>query len=115
MLLCRPLDLPGELLIHFTSSAGATGHVGNIIALQLSKCGVNSAALVRASQTDSNGREDALRKLRSADIRIIEGSPDDDQDKLADLLRAFDTVVTAIAGKPRCCMIKVLLALAVSH
>ena len=67
--------------------------------MQLSAGGVKTAALVRASQTE--GGEDALRKLRSADIRIIEGSPDDDQDKLAELLRDFDT---AIAGERDDCV-----------
>ena len=72
--------------------------------MQLSTGGVETAALVRASQTDSSGREVALRKLRSADIRIIEGSPDDRQDKLAELLRDFDTAVTAIAGERDDCV-----------
>ncbi len=84
--------------------ATATGHVGDIVALQLNKYGVKTAALVRASQTDSSGQEDALRKLKSADIRIMVGSPDGDQAKLAELLRKIDRDVTAIAGERDNCV-----------
>jgi cyanophycinase-like exopeptidase len=71
--------------------------------LQLNKCGVKTAALVRATQTDSSNKEDALRKLKSADIRVMVGSPDGDQDKLAELLREFDTVVSDRRGERQLC------------
>lgn len=73
--------------------------LGVLLPCNLASVASRLLLFVRASQTDSSGREDALRKLRSADIRIIEGSPDDDQDKLAELLRDLDTVVTAIASE----------------
>lgn len=84
------------LICHYDSSSFTDSNCyGNTVALQLNKCGVKTAALVRASQEYSCNEEDALRKpAKSADIRIRVGSPDGDQDKLAELLREFDTVVS---------------------
>lgn len=76
--------------------AGATGYIGAPIAVELGKAGIHTSALVRPG-VSTDKREAALKKLKEANVTIIEGSLDD-ADFLAKTLKDFDTVISALSG-----------------
>ena len=82
----------------FDIFAGATGYIGNAIAVELGKAGIRTSALVR-SGASTEKRDAALAKLKGASVTIVEGSLDDEK-SLVKILQGFDTVISALSGKP---------------
>ena len=80
-------------------SPGATGYIGSRIAFELGKAGILTSALVRPGASTEK-REAALKKLKEANVTIIEGSLDDEE-VLVKILKDFDTVVSALSGVPK--------------
>ena len=79
--------------------AGATGYIGSHIAEQLGKANVKTSALVRnASDGGNSARVSTLAKLKAAGVTIVEGSTSASTDELANILKEYDTIVSAISG-----------------
>lgn len=82
----------------FPSYAGATGHIGLRIALEVSKSGIQTSALIRQNPAKTEKRDANLKKLQEAGISLVEADLADEE-RLIAVLKKSDVVVSALSGK----------------
>lgn len=77
---------------------GATGHIGGHVAEQLAKAGVDTTALVRNMSAADQQRQTKLAALKALGVHLLDGSLDAEPSDLAQVLKIFTVVVSALRG-----------------